>query len=372
MDPQRGGRLRRSICMRSCLLLLLSIACIAAADLELSLTNGRTVRGEVVSETDTTVVLRTRFPARGGMKQVESSYAKADILRRKDLPGVVQQYEERKARTPDTVPEQCTLAQWAYENCLREQARTHALRVLTLDTENAWARRILDNCGYMEVDGKWVDEAEHLKANGLVRVDGEIMVAGLADARKAYQRAKMVQAAAKRKLEEMRKVAEEKPRSAAAAEAKSKEATAGLDGAKKAIEEAEAQLSKAKDEPAGKGDDGRKERQDRINKAQQAVTAARQHQRELKDTADKASRAASQDKSSADRAQSALVDLETAYAKAEAELKAAAEKLPTDDPLLKESETVDKAAGTPAAGSKDTPDEPEKPQVRRLRSGGGD
>lgn len=361
--------------MRSCLLLLIAaLSTATAADVELALTNGRTVRGEVVSESESAIVLRSRFPARGGVKQVESSYAKPDILKRKELPGVAQQYAERAKNTPDTVPEQCTLAQWAYENCLREQARTHALRVLGLDPENAWARRILDNCGYMEVDGKWVDEAEHLKANGLVRVDGEVMVAGLADARKAYQRAKAAYASAKRKVEETRTIAAEKPRSAAAAEAKAKESAAGIEAAKKGVEEAEAQLAAAREEPAAKGDDARKERQERINKAQQAVTAAKQKQRDAKDAESKAKQTATSDKAAGERAKATLAEQEAVLAKAEADLKAAAAKLPADDPLLKEeaAPAEEKHAEKPADKPAEQAPEPEKPQVRRLRAGGGD
>lgn len=363
--------------MRSCLLLLIA-ALTAAADVELALTNGRTVRGEIVSESDAGITLRSRFPTRGGMRQVETSFVKSDILRRKDLPGVRQLYDERRKQTPDTVPEQCTLAQWAYENCLRDEAKSHAMRVLQMDAENAWARRILDNCGFMEVNGAWVDEAEHLKANGLVRVDGEIMVAGLADARTAYRRARAAYLQAKRKCDEVRTTATEKPRSAAAADAKAKESTAAIEGAKKGVEEAEAALAAAREEPSGKGDEARRERLDRIAKAQQAVTAAKQRQRDAVDAAEKAKRAAATDKTAGDRAKASLPELEAALAKAEAEMKAAAAKLPADDPLLQEQAADGAVADGPAAppevpaARQEPAPEPEKPQVRRLRAGGGD
>ena len=365
----------RSISMRSSLLILITAAMLGAADVELALTNGRTVRGELVSEADGSLVLRSRFPARGAVKQVESTYAKGDILRRKELPSVQQQYDERKARTPDTVPEQCTLAQWAYENCLREQARTHALRVLELDGENAWAKRVLDNCGYIEVAGKWVDEAEYLKANGLVRVDGEMVPAGLAEARRDYTRAKTNEETLKRKVVETRETATGKAESAAAAEGKSKESAAAAEAAGKAVDEAEKALAEARQAPQGKGDDGRKERSDRIDAAAKKLTEARTKQRDAKDAADKAKRVGSSDKSASERAKAALPDLEAALAKASEDVKAAIAKLPKDDPLLA------KAAEEPApAPAKDAPKnaepgakaEPEKPQLRRLRSGGGD
>ncbi len=359
--------------MRSCILLLVSAALAFSADIELSLTNGRTVRGELVSETGAVITLRSRFPARGVVKEVESIYAKADILKRKELPSAAEQYAERKTRTPDTVPEQCTLAQWAYENCLREQARTHALRVIELDPENAWGRRILDNCGYMEVSGKWVDENEYLKANNLVRVDGEVMAAGLAEARRTYARAHMVYDLAKRKLADTRETATNKAGSSAAAEGKAKEATAQMEAAAKAIESATEALAKAKEGPTRTADE-RSARQTAIDAATKVFTEARDKQREAKRTADSAKQTGISDKSAADRAKAAIPDLEAALAKAEAELKAAAAKLPADDPLLTKPEKPAEAPADakPAVETPDQPVEPEKPKVRRLRSGGAD
>ncbi len=360
--------------MRSSLLLLLAVLA-GAADVELSLTNGRTVRGELVSENDALITLRSRFPARGAAKLVESVYPKGDILKRKELPSPAQQYEERKARTPDTVPEQCTLAQWAYENCLREPAKVHALRVLELDAENAWARRILDNCGYIEVSAKWVDEAEHFKANNLVRVDGEIMPAGLAEARRSYSRARQAFETSTRKLAEARETVAGKSGSAASAEAKAKEAAAQAEALKKTIEEAEKALAAAREEPVGRGDEERKARQQAIEGASKRLSEARVQQSEAKKTADKAKQTGSSDKASAERAKTAIVELEAAVAKAETEMKAAAAKLPADDPLLTKPPTETAPAGKdapPAADKPEQPAEPEKPKVRRLRSGTGD
>jgi hypothetical protein len=358
--------------MRSVFLLSLILGSLMAAEVELSLANGRTVRGELVQDGDT-VLLRSRHPVRGGVRLVDASYAKADILKRKEIPGAQQQYDERKARTPDTVPEQCTLAQWAYENCLREQAKVHAERVLVQDPENAWARRILDNCGYMEVAGKWVDEAEHLKANGLVRVDGEILAAGLAEARKAYQRASVVATAARKKVEEARSAAGDRPKNAAAAEAKVKEGTAAVEAAKKQQEEIDAQIEKLR------GENMRGEAAERRDKQVDDLTKKRaesvQKQREAKKSADEAKRSATADKNAGEKAKAALPDLEAALAKAETELKAAAAKLPADDPVLakKAGDGEKPVAEKPTKGDKpasDAPAKPDAPPVRRLRNGG--
>ena len=365
--------------MRSCLLLLLTTALFAAtADVELSLTNGRTVRGELVVETDAAVTLRSRFPARGVAKLVESVYAKSDILKRKELPSPLQQYDERKARTPDTVPEQCTLAQWAYENCLREQAMAHATHVLELDPDSAWAKRILDNCGYIEVSGKWVDEVEYLKTNNLVRVDGVILPAGLAEARRTYARSKGAFDATKRKLDETREVASGKAASATTAEGKAKEAIVQVEAAKKAIEEAQKAHEELQNEPSGSTETERKAHKKSIDSAVKKLSEARDKQREAQRTADKAKQSGNSDKNAAERAKASISDLEAALVKAEAEMKAAATKLPADDPVLAKAAAEDKKADEKKAEEKDeepagdAPPAADKPKVRRLRAGGGE
>ena len=365
--------------MRTSLLLLLAVLA-GAADVELSLTNGRTVRGELVRESDAQITLRSRFPARGVPKQVESSYAKSDILKRKELPSPAQQYEERKARTPDTVPEQCTLAQWAQENCLREQAKSHALRVLELDPDNAWARRILDNCGYIEVSSQWVDEVEHFKANGLVRLDGEIVKAEVAEARRTYSRIRRDYDSAVHKLAETNETAAGRAGSATAAEGKAKEAVARAESMKKAVEEAEKALAAAKEEPVGRGDEERRTRLQAIEAANRRLNEVRNQQSEAKRAAEKARQSGISDKAAADRAKATSAELAVTIAKLDTELKAAAAKLPADDPLLATPVPVTPAVETkpagkaqaPAADKPEQPAEPDQPKVRRLRSGGGD
>lgn len=359
--------------MRTCIILLVCLGCIAAADVELSLDDGRTLRGELVAQQeDGAVVLRRFFWANGEIRHADQPFAAATILRRKEVPSARQQYDERVARTPDTIPEQCSLAQWAYESFLREQARTHALRVLELDGESAWARRILDNCGYLEVEGKWVDAAEYLKANNLVRIDGKLVPAGLAEARREYLRCREADAQAQRKLEEERARAGDKPRSAAAAQAEAKQAERAAETAAKAVAVAEERLKAVRESPQGAGDQARKERQDRLAKAQEALNAARQAQREATTLANQKTKAAEKDRAAGDRAKSVLPELQAAATKAAAALKAAAAKLPPDDPLLVAEPKPETPAEKPAdeTGAKPAPaDAPEPTAPRRLRPG---
>jgi colicin import membrane protein len=362
--------------MRRCLpLLLTAFAALAgAADVELVLADGRTVRGEFIAEADGRITVRARFPARGQVKRIDTSYPVADVLRRKDLPSPEQQYAERAERTPETIPELCSLAQWCYENGMREQARTQALRVLALDATNAWARRILDNAGYLELEGRWVDEEAYLKEQGLVRLDGELVKAEIAEARRDARRAIAARSAARSKVESLRAGSN----GGTGAEAKAKSAEAAAEAAGKAVEAAEEALAKLRDQPPARGDDARRARDERIAAAQKALQTARLKEREAQKASDEAKRTAESEKRTLDTAKRDLPEAEKALAKAEADLVAALAKLPANDPVVAEAKPKDEAPADAKPEPKtkpgsDAPAEPAQPEPKprkRLQAGG--
>jgi hypothetical protein len=367
------------------LIALLAVCSLASAvEVELTLTSGRTVRGEVISETDGGLTLRMRTQARGGIQAVDVAYQKADILRRKELPSLDQQYAERKERTPDTVPEQCGLAQWCYENSLREKARDHAKHVLESDSTNAWARRILDKCGYVEVEGAWVDEGEYAKANGVVRIDGQFIPVAVAEGRRVLGRAVAARDALAKKIADMRDQVENKPKAAEEADAKMKSGTAAAEAAKKDIEVAEEQLAALREETP-KGEASRDRQQKKIDELTKRIAELKVKQRDAKRTADDAKRAADLARSAGERVQTELPKLEAALTKAEAEVAAAIAKLPADDPVAKaaiapspakEDATDAKQAKGAKPSDKAGDEQPaedkpaeDKPAERRLRRG---
>lgn len=347
---------------------VLLAAVLGAGEVELSLNTGRTVRGEVLSETPTELVLRSRFPARGGTKEIEARFAKDSVIKRTELAPREQQFAERKAATPETVPELCSLAQWAYENCLREQARETALRVLAQEPDNAWAKRILDNAGYLEVASKWVDEAEYLKANNLARWENEIITVALFEARRGYQRAKARRDDVAKRLTTAQAAASAKPPADPAA--KAKEQASAEEKLKRQIAETDKQLERLKDQPSKRA----QERHADLTKAKEAML--REQAQATKDAA-AAARQAAVDKASAEQLATLITTLTTDLAAAEAEVAAAAAKLPPGDPLLAAAATAAAPAqgATPpatAAGPAATPPAaPAAPPPRRtLRQGG--
>jgi len=70
-------------------------------------------------------------------------------------------YRKVRPRYADTVAGQMALAAWCTKRKLPEQRRAHLSRVLSLDPENAEARRLL---GLQLFDGRWLTEAELYEA----------------------------------------------------------------------------------------------------------------------------------------------------------------------------------------------------------------
>lgn len=343
---------------------LIAPAAMSAGDAELALSNGRTVRGEVVSDGPEGITLRLRSPVRGGVKQIDVVYAKADIVRKKDVPTPAQQYDERKARTPDTVPELCTLAQWCYENCLRDQAKAHALRVLELDPDSAWAKRILDNCGFIETDGKWVDESDYMKANNLAKVDGQLVPVAVAEARKALAKAVATRDRCAKQLQEAQSILAEKPGSAAAYEGKAKEQAAAAEAAKKAVDELDKKIDELSNQ-AGSSREDTERRRTQLDELRKRLGELQAKANDASKAAAEAKRLAGRDKSSAEQAKAKLPDLEAAMAKAVEEVKAAVAKLPADDPAAKAAMTPPKPpAPTEVKERAPRPPQGDKPQGR--------
>lgn len=357
-----------------CLPILLAVAVLGAADVEVALTSGRTVRGELIKDNDGSLTVRLRSPVRGGVKQVEATYPRNDILRRKDLPSLDVQYEDRRKATNDTVPDLCVLAQWCYENCLRERAFTHASKVLELDGDNAWAKHILDSCGYIAVDGKYVDEEKYLADTKQEKVDGQILPVAVAEARRALSRAVGARDSAAKRLATYQAILKDKPAAVAADEAKAKDAAAAADAAKKAYEAAKKKYDESGTQPLAKNETADK-RQKSQSDMLAAVNKLVDKVNETKRASDAASRQLTSDKGALDRANAQIADCQAAVDKAVADIKEAAAKLPADDPAAKEAlaslTETPKAIDAPKPGSAPAtagapPAGPAKDPVRRL------
>jgi hypothetical protein len=144
-------------------LLLAALALPGAADV-VHLKAGGTLEGEV-TETENDVIVR--LPAG------EVRLPRQSVLRIERKPSVMQEYGKRAAALQhDDTAGHYELGVWARQQGLETQARAHFQTVIALDPNHAGAREAL---GYRLVEGRWMTEADEMRARGLVFHDGQWM-----------------------------------------------------------------------------------------------------------------------------------------------------------------------------------------------------
>ena len=140
---------------------LAALAVAAHAD-TVTLTNGRTLEGEVKRDGDR-VVVKTPY----GEMQLEASEVKSIVEGRTVFDAYLERRKETDAESADS---QAELAEWCQEKGLRAEARRHFQAALEIDTDHEKARAAL---GYSKRDGAWLTEDDVKAAEGLVKVDGK-------------------------------------------------------------------------------------------------------------------------------------------------------------------------------------------------------
>ncbi len=158
---------------------------VAAQQVELHLRTGAVVKGDLISEdNDKVVVKSTAIGKSGKAMSMTMPYKRADIAEVITLadPETVYQTKSAAAKTADDF---LALAQWCREQGMVDQAVEHAKKSLALDATQESAKTLLGDLGWVMVDGKWLKEADALAAQGKVRVQGKIMTLAEAEALKA-------------------------------------------------------------------------------------------------------------------------------------------------------------------------------------------
>lgn len=151
--------MRRCACL-ACLLALLP-ALLHADDVILK--GGGKVSGRILSRTATSVEVDV---GAGTVTVAMSSVVRIDARR-----SVLDDYYERAEKlAADDRQGWLQLAKWASSQGLGTQARTAYEHVLELDPGNAEANQGL---GRVQLDGRWVTEAESYAARGFVQFEGE-------------------------------------------------------------------------------------------------------------------------------------------------------------------------------------------------------
>jgi hypothetical protein len=141
------------------LTLAATLGSVAFAD-TVTLTNGKTLEGEVRRKGDS-VIVKTPH----GEVTLESSEVKSVV----EGATVFDEYlERRKQCDAESADAQCELAAWCKDKSLRGEARRHYRAALEIDTDHARAREAL---GYTKHDEQWMTEDEVKQAEGFVKID---------------------------------------------------------------------------------------------------------------------------------------------------------------------------------------------------------
>lgn len=178
----------RTLGVPALLLVLAGVTPIDAVEqVELHLTSGAVVQGELVSQDDDQVVVKSAMTSKKGTSFVTLGYRRAlisSIVAQKDPED---DYHARDVAVV-TALDHATLATWCQDHGMTERAVIHAQRALVIDAHEATAAKLLATLGWVQADGVWVLESAWLAKQGKVRYHGQVMTLAEADAAAALQK----------------------------------------------------------------------------------------------------------------------------------------------------------------------------------------
>lgn len=333
-----------------------------AATVEVRVTSGDLITGEVVEETASTLELKRLVLIKHKPVETSITVNKSTITMRKEVPSITAQYETRRSTAPSTLLGQCAMARWCLDRALTEQALVHTRQAEQIDRFSAIVNKLYTDLGYIKIDDAWVLESDHLASTGKVKVGDAVMTKEEAAAAKEQT----IQAGANARLEQQIRDAEWVIKTG---ERKLEEATGRRDSAKTELAKAEAdfkgaenrkqQAQKRLEARAGRQQQNprnqNREREDQATLQQAAADASRagSAQKKYEKELENAEEALAKVKASIDKAKAALPELQKQLA--------AATGKPVDGTDGKASE---KAGDKPAEKATDKPVADGKPKNR--------
>lgn len=318
---------------------------LAAATVEVQVTNGDVIVGEVGEETATTLELKRLVMIRHKPTATSVTVPKNIITKRKDVPSLTAQYETRRAKVDSSLFDQCALARWCLDHALVNQALAHTKQAESDDSFSPIVAKLYGDLGFAKVGDVWVNEDEHLANTGMVKVGSKVMTKDEAAAAKDSQ----VKANANARLEQqiqdaewVIKTSEKKITDTTEKRDKAKselaKAQADTQGSQSRMEQLEKQLEAAA--AAGKNQNNRQQQQTANNQSalQEAgndfVKASGAQLKWKKDLANQ-DEALAKLKASLEKAKAALPELkkQLAAASGKPSEKSATEKSPVEKPI---------------------------------------
>jgi DNA repair exonuclease SbcCD ATPase subunit len=211
-----------------------------AAEVELVLVDGQRLRGELKSEDESGVSLVILSLAKGEIRRTPAQIPANRIAKRIDLRPAAEEYQERRKALDGSPEGHFRLAQWCAERLLLDQAATEAQEGLMLDAGSAWGARIMEQIGWIRVDGRWISGAAHAAATGTVRWGDGFVSATEAEGRRRLAAAERERELAKAQVAELEAAAKVDPGA-------EERAAKAVEAAQKARENAAKALDKAED-----------------------------------------------------------------------------------------------------------------------------
>jgi DNA repair exonuclease SbcCD ATPase subunit len=158
---------------------------VAAEQVELHLRSGQVVKGELVSQDNNKVVVKSTSVGKSGKAMsITMPYLREDIAEVVVLGDPEEVYSKRLAAAKSGA-DYTALALWCREQGMIDRATDQAERAVELDASQDAAAKLLADLGWVQLKGKWVKEAEALAAQGQVRYQGKVMTIAEADVAKA-------------------------------------------------------------------------------------------------------------------------------------------------------------------------------------------
>ena len=234
-----------------------------AATVEVRVTNGDIITGEVGEETATTIELKRTLLLHHKPTVTAIIIPKNSITKRTEVPSITEQYAARRATAGTSVFEQGSLARWCVDRALVEQALVHTKLAEAEDSSSPIVAKLYGDLGFTKVNDAWVNEDEHLANTGLVKFGDKVMTKEDAAAAKDQ----IIKANANTRLDQQVKDAEWIIKSG---DKKLTEATEKRDNAKSELAKAQADAQ------------GAQSRRDQLEKRIEAAAAANKNQNNRK------------------------------------------------------------------------------------------
>ena len=290
----------------------------AATTVEIRVTSGDLITGEVVQETASSLEIKRLVMIKHKPVETTITVTKSTITMRKEVPSHAEQYETRRASAQSTLLGQCALARWCLDRAMTEQSLAHTKKAEQLDRFSPLVAKLYTDLGYIKVDETWIVESEHLASTGKVKVGDTVMTKEEA----AVAKDQTIKAGANARLEQQVRDAEWVIKTG---ERKLEELTERRDKAKSELAKAEAdskgatnrkeQIEKQREARAGKATTNRSQQKDRedgaaLQEATSEASRAGVAQKKWEKDLEGADEALAKLKASIEKAKAALPELQ--------------------------------------------------------------